>query len=436
MFLSFLTRRRGERSAPRARAETRAGESRWFGSGARRPLGDGSYGNARHRSLLAVSTGRLKSVPGHYSTSRQKREYVLSNNPQGASCSPGPRVPSAKNRAMECWRIGFFTEIYRPVVNGVVASIEALADGLRAAGTRSIVSRRACRDTRRPTAPSFACRRCRLPTHAVPVDAAAREPAQSQRRDQAALDRSRALAVRHRLDGPALRAPLRHAAGLHVSHAARRVRALRALRTERDAICGGAVDAHVRELAPMPSSFRRRAMADASARRRRDAFASKWSRAASTSKHFGAGRRDEAVRRNAGATPGDRLVLYVGRLAKEKNVELLIEALARTPDASLKLAIAGDGPLRARARSAGRRARALATDRFLGVVARARSAGALRERRRVRHAEHDRDARPRHGRSARRRLRTSLRPTRRRTRRARRRGALVVGHGRGLRRGP
>ena len=35
---------------------------------------------------------------------------------------------------MEPLRVGFFTEIYRPVVNGVVASVEALADGLRARG--------------------------------------------------------------------------------------------------------------------------------------------------------------------------------------------------------------------------------------------------------------------------------------------------------------
>ena len=35
---------------------------------------------------------------------------------------------------MEPLRVGLFTEIYRPVVNGVVASVEALADGLRARG--------------------------------------------------------------------------------------------------------------------------------------------------------------------------------------------------------------------------------------------------------------------------------------------------------------
>ena len=35
---------------------------------------------------------------------------------------------------MDHLRIGFFTEIYRPVVNGVVASVDGLAEGLRARG--------------------------------------------------------------------------------------------------------------------------------------------------------------------------------------------------------------------------------------------------------------------------------------------------------------
>ena len=35
---------------------------------------------------------------------------------------------------MEHLRVGFFTEIYRPVVNGVVASVDTLAEGLRGRG--------------------------------------------------------------------------------------------------------------------------------------------------------------------------------------------------------------------------------------------------------------------------------------------------------------
>src|SRR6516162_4936506 len=40
----------------------------------------------------------------------------------------------AGTTSLERMRVGFFTEVYRPVVNGVVASIDALAEGLRARG--------------------------------------------------------------------------------------------------------------------------------------------------------------------------------------------------------------------------------------------------------------------------------------------------------------
>ena len=85
---------------------------------------------------------------------------------------------------------------------------------------------------------------------------------------------------------------------------------------------------------------------------------------------FGSGNRDEALRARFGARPGDRLLLSVGRLAREKNVELLLDALARNGDESLKLAVAGDGPMRAeleqRASDLGLGART----RFLGVLPR------------------------------------------------------------------
>ncbi len=149
---------------------------------------------------------------------------------------------------MEGLRVGFFTEIYRPVVNGVVASVEALADGLRARGHEVYCFAPYMPGYEEADGPVF-----RMPSlpladpHGVPADAAAGEPAQSQRHHQAAIADARPLAVRDRLDGAALRAPLRDAAGLHVSHAARSLRALRTVRTERDALCRVAADAHVRQ---------------------------------------------------------------------------------------------------------------------------------------------------------------------------------------------
>lgn len=61
--------------------------------------------------------------------------------------------------------------------------------------------------------------------------------------------------------------------------------------------------------------------------------------------HFAPGDRAQA-RRRLGLHPGDRIVLYVGRLAHDKNVETLLKAFAnvhrRVPAAALR--IVGDGP--------------------------------------------------------------------------------------------
>lgn len=63
---------------------------------------------------------------------------------------------------------------------------------------------------------------------------------------------------------------------------------------------------------------------------------------------FSPARRSRALRRTWGAADADVMVLYVGRLAKEKNVGVVLNAYAaiqaRLPTA--KLVIVGDGPLR------------------------------------------------------------------------------------------
>jgi glycosyltransferase involved in cell wall biosynthesis len=59
---------------------------------------------------------------------------------------------------------------------------------------------------------------------------------------------------------------------------------------------------------------------------------------------FGSGRRRPDVRERLGAREGEILLLYVGRLAREKNVELLLRAMASAGGERLRLAIVGDGP--------------------------------------------------------------------------------------------
>jgi len=60
-------------------------------------------------------------------------------------------------------------------------------------------------------------------------------------------------------------------------------------------------------------------------------------------------RRDEALRRRWGAQPQDPVLLCVGRLAPEKNLDLLLQvfAAARASRPQTRLVLVGDGPLRA-----------------------------------------------------------------------------------------
>lgn len=64
-------------------------------------------------------------------------------------------------------------------------------------------------------------------------------------------------------------------------------------------------------------------------------------------RHFTPGDREQA-RRKAGLPASDGIVLYVGRLAADKNVETLLRAFAlRSRHSGTRLLIIGDGPLRA-----------------------------------------------------------------------------------------
>ncbi|MGA7201788.1 MAG: glycosyltransferase, partial [Candidatus Cybelea sp.] len=85
---------------------------------------------------------------------------------------------------------------------------------------------------------------------------------------------------------------------------------------------------------------------------------------------FAAGRRRDDVRERIGVRKDDRMLFCVGRLAKEKSLELLFEALARANDPSLKLVIAGDGPSRADLEQLARELGVFEQSRFLGFVSR------------------------------------------------------------------
>jgi len=88
-----------------------------------------------------------------------------------------------------------------------------------------------------------------------------------------------------------------------------------------------------------PSSFTLRVLRSAGFRRLRI-----WGRGVDTER-FHPRYRSEAWRAAVGARPGERILLYVGRLAAEKRIDLLPEAIRGIPD--VRLVFVGDGPFRA-----------------------------------------------------------------------------------------
>ena len=265
-------------------------------------------------------------------------------------------------------RVGFFTETYRPIVNGVVASIDALREGLVAHGVEVT--------TIAPKFPHFVDDVrgvVRIPSLPLPTPTAYRLCVPYLGADERRALRGIDLVHAHspfvtgwmgahyarrkhvplvftyhtRLDAYAHYAPFERSATQRAMIALTRTFANGA-----DAVIvpTRAMETRLRELgvdapiAVVPSAI------DVA--------------------RFAGGTRSAALRAELGA-PGDApLALVVSRLGVEKNVELALEAAARLPD--LRLAVVGDGPHRAALAEHARR---------LGVEGRVRFTGALpRER--------------------------------------------------------
>lgn len=66
-------------------------------------------------------------------------------------------------------------------------------------------------------------------------------------------------------------------------------------------------------------------------------------------KRFSPLKRDPVLRKSLGVKDNDIMALYVGRIAHEKNLEMLVQAFARLdPALRCKLVLVGDGPVRKR----------------------------------------------------------------------------------------
>jgi glycosyltransferase involved in cell wall biosynthesis len=265
-------------------------------------------------------------------------------------------------------RVGFYTECYRPIVNGVVASIDALRAGLCAHGVEVT--------TIAPHFPRFvddAGDVVRIPSLPLPTQTAYRLCVPYLNAD----DRRRVRGI-----------DLVHAHSPFVtgwmgaSYARRRnIPLVFTYHTRLDAY------AHY---APFDRATTERAMVELTRRYANAADAVVVPTSAMESRlrelgvhapiavvpsaidvdRFAAGRRSALVRARLGAAGDAPLALVVSRLGLEKNVELAIDALARIGE--LRLAIVGEGPHRPVLEERARR---------LGVVDRLRFIGGLpRER--------------------------------------------------------
>jgi glycosyltransferase involved in cell wall biosynthesis len=261
-------------------------------------------------------------------------------------------------------RVALFTECYHPIRNGVVASVDALRDGLRAYGVDAVT-----------VAPNFPHRHSdpddivRVPSLPLPTPTDYRLCVPYVRaRDRArlrgvelvhahsafitgwmaiALARRRGLPLvftyHTRLDAYAHYAPFDPAGAQ---------RALVAL-TRRYA--------NSADVVVVPTQAIERALRAQGVRVPIEVVPS-----AIDVARFANGRRTADARARLGAEGPQPVVLSVARLGVEKNLELALDALARAP--GMRLALVGEGPQRAALESRAQE---------LGIVGRVRFLGAL-----------------------------------------------------------
>lgn len=263
-------------------------------------------------------------------------------------------------------RVGFFTEVYHPVVNGIVASVDGLAGGLRVLGHEVYCFT--------PHVPGYQERDepvYRMPSLPLPVSAPYRltVPVVSRRNRHAIINRLDVLhahspfvtgwmAVRY---ARRLRIPLVYTYHTQLEEYAHYV-PFEEHATRRAASTLTRSFANLADAVIVPTRSMREHLAQIGVSVRVEVIPS-----GIDLTKFSSGLRSADLRESLGADAGERVLLLVSRLAREKNVDLLIDALARCR-APARLVIAGDGPerpaLEARALAAGVADRV----KFLGAV--------------------------------------------------------------------
>jgi 1,2-diacylglycerol 3-alpha-glucosyltransferase len=243
-------------------------------------------------------------------------------------------------------RVGFFTECYRPIVNGVVASIDAAREGLRRAGHDVL-----CITPFVPSYESTETAVVRLPSLPLPTSTGYRFTVPVSTRALSSRLRE-PLDVAHAhsqfITGAlALRYARAHGVPLvftyhtrlefyahYLPFEQRLVRRVLAARTR--------AFAQAADLVIAPTDAARRALLEIGVRRPVRVLPSPVDL-----ERFRAGRRREEIRARLGAGPADPLILVAGRLAPEKNPGLALEVAAALPE-RFRLAFVGEGSLRQR----------------------------------------------------------------------------------------
>lgn len=265
-------------------------------------------------------------------------------------------------------RVGFFTEVYRPIINGVVASVDNLADGLRALGHEVH-----CFAPHIPGSDEDDGA-LRMPSLPLPTSTPYRltVPVVSRRNRRGIINH---LDVVH-AHSPFVTGwmSVRYARRLHVplvyTYHTRLEEYVHYLPFDPKATRYAASTltrsfANLADAVIVPTPAMRQHLAEIGVTAHIEVVPS-----GIDLKHFGSGKMRPDLRRSLGTKSGERLLLFVGRLGREKNVELLLDALTLTK-VPARLAIAGDGPereaLEAHARELGIGDRV----RFLGELERA-----------------------------------------------------------------
>ena len=269
---------------------------------------------------------------------------------------------------MQHLRVGFFTEVYHPVVNGVVASVDALAGGLRARGHEVYCFAPKVPGYEGDGAPVF-----RMPSLPLPSRSPYRLtlPLVSRRNLNGVIKR---LSIVH-VHSPfvtgwmGMRYARRYGMPLVFTYHTKLEEyahyvpfETKSTRFAAEALTRGFAD--LTDATVVPNVAMAARLRELGVMTRVEIVPS-----GIDLELFGSGRRDGALRARIGVADASRLLIFVSRLAREKNVELLLSALVLAPS-DLQLAIVGDGPQRGALERFAKECGVADRAHFLGTAAR------------------------------------------------------------------